>query len=1298
MIPKNSNYSFENNLSFENLSSLLNDLSIMTHPMSKEQKVCIEYPNITLENKNINILLQENKDTKTLNEEFTLNISKNDKYIINPKILFDEFTKDIPYTLEEFKNALRIFISIFNCFNEDIFKWNLSEFNLFNNNNIIQIIEINKEKKNKSKINSEAFMPELYQKHFSVKYDYQNNKMVEVFDNNNGKEDYHVDDFEKDFSDRNSLRNKKNSMEIGDLYCYEKDNVFRNVFFLMNLFNLMNKFNIDELNIDNILRNINKFNSYIINDYKLLLLIFFHLAIQINLFIKKVSVYNFLDIKTLDNNEIKNNTQEKIINNFFPNIYFLDYQGKEIEKDENELKKEKIILLNMAIKLFNIYYLTKINSNLKINIKIFSISYFSEVKSKLFIEENYFNDSNNINYILDLVQNTQFVELFNDDSKKFFSIIIFEMILLPDININNLNNLLELYYPLVLNSDFVSFDTLENDTMNKYPLDNYLTEIVILSWALKSILKIVKFIKKLKFAFTLVFNSFSIALKKDINNKNKINIQDLMIYMGIYHYNEKEMVRYINEENNYYALYKKYKEILKCCGEYKNYNINIRLFKNGIIDKELQYHFISLILNILNNIKLKDKTFYNNISLYESKFINTFKCIFIKIKKQHKTDDNAKKIDIEFNHKANAIFSPRKKGKHNNLGMFGKLNIFKNNKKNDNNINNINTFRDNENLEKNAIKQNNKSHNINNFFKNLTNCSFLTKLESDILIDFFKSIKNYFTDFMFYIDKIHFHKNNSNKNRFIFENTFDSSLSFDPINILRNFNNNKCFIILKEFSYIDLYIYLYDFYENNMEEETDTQKTKVEIYNDIFNKINNLKVKCYKNFIDRKITNSSIVLGKLNFIIHKSFLILNQYFEGNKIFFNNENKIIILDKYTNTDCILDNGHIDIILNNTKGEDCDKNKKELNEEENNFVKFYTTFLYEYDIIKYISEKKLFKVNKLNIIIKRKILQINNGKIQLKKINLKNNKNIKLNEENILEDDIGNNENSSPIKNEEENNINNENSNNNSKQLFYENYNLFKIRELFRYDNSYPLIIFFLQNETEISNFSFLLFAFAEIFLNKTFQELSKDLLIKRIIQFFNNFKNAKFIPIIFNKKYFHYFLQLFNALISKTQKKNSKEITNTQTYNTNKHIFSNIIFYPLNNKDIITSEELNSLINKNIFNSLTKTVSLYQIDNTEDINYNINQIGKMFKLGRIKESLNDLEKKSNKIPFEGNDGIIIYKLEDNKLKALIKKNQKKVKFIGIDEEDRTLNVHIFNSSNSIKAYRLDNNNDENCIVF
>ena len=85
MILKNSTISSEAKLSFEDLSSLLNDLSIMTHPMSKEQKVCIEYPNINIENNNSNIFHEEiNNNDKSLDEEFILNISKDKKYTINP--------------------------------------------------------------------------------------------------------------------------------------------------------------------------------------------------------------------------------------------------------------------------------------------------------------------------------------------------------------------------------------------------------------------------------------------------------------------------------------------------------------------------------------------------------------------------------------------------------------------------------------------------------------------------------------------------------------------------------------------------------------------------------------------------------------------------------------------------------------------------------------------------------------------------------------------------------------------------------------------------------------------------------------------------------------------------------------------------------------------------------------------------------------------------------------------------------------------------------------------------------------
>ena len=222
---------------------------------------------------------------------------------------------------------------------------------------------------------------------------------------------------------------------------------------------------------------------------------------------------------------------------------------------------------------------------------------------------------------------------------------------------------------------------------------------------------------------------------------------------------------------------------------------------------------------------------------------------------------------------------------------------------------------------------------------------------------------------------------------------------------------------------------------------------------------------------------------------------------------------------------------------------------------------------------------------------------------------------------------------------------------------------------------------MENETEISNFAFLLFSFAEIFLNKSSKELTKELLIKRIIQFFNRFRSSKFIPIIFNNKYFQYFLELFNNL--------------------NKVLFENIIFYPINNINLFSSDEINNnILNSIILKTISKKIFIYQIDNNDPINYTINKIGKMFKLSRIGSSLSELEKSSNITPFQGSKIIFICYINSKNLKLLIKKNQKKVKFIGVDDEDRSLNVHVFNYKDTLKKYKLENENDnkENCTIF
>ena len=381
MLQNNNIISLEDKLSFESLSPFLNNLSIMTHPMSKEQKVCIEYPNINIENNNTNIFGENfNNNAQSLNEEFTINISKAKKYTINPQKLFDEFNKNIPYTFEEFKNSLKIFVSIFNNFNEDIFKWNLSDFNLFNDKNILQIFEINSNNNNKNKSYSESFLDELYKKHFSVKYDSEMTEVIEINLNDKENKLNNLDDFDNDDFGKMSIKKENKDLENNDICCYEKDNIFRNIFFLMNLFNLMNKFNLNEYNLDNILKNFSEFNSYIINDFKIILLIFFNLFIQINLYIKKSSVDNFLGIKDNEIIDNKKNIKEKKLNNYFPNIFFIDYQERVMTLDENVLKKEKIILFNIVIKLFFLNHLSKINLNIKINIKILNISYFNNIK------------------------------------------------------------------------------------------------------------------------------------------------------------------------------------------------------------------------------------------------------------------------------------------------------------------------------------------------------------------------------------------------------------------------------------------------------------------------------------------------------------------------------------------------------------------------------------------------------------------------------------------------------------------------------------------------------------------------------------------------------------------------------------------------------------------------------------------------------------------------------------------------------------------------------------------------------
>jgi len=192
-------FSFEHDLNLENLSQALNDIGILSHPLTNEQKVCIEYPNISSESKDINILNNkdenieaENTKENKIKNDFTLILSKTKNFTIDINKLYKKYKKNFSYNEEVFTKSIKIFVSIFNNFNEDIFKYNLEDFNLFNASNKIQFFLIKNVANNN--INVEKELEKLYEEHL--------NKENEI--NNEEKKEEKINDDFDDFEERNT--------------------------------------------------------------------------------------------------------------------------------------------------------------------------------------------------------------------------------------------------------------------------------------------------------------------------------------------------------------------------------------------------------------------------------------------------------------------------------------------------------------------------------------------------------------------------------------------------------------------------------------------------------------------------------------------------------------------------------------------------------------------------------------------------------------------------------------------------------------------------------------------------------------------------------------------------------------------------------------------------------------------------------------------------------------------------------------------------------------------------------------
>ena len=1284
-------FSFENDLNFENLSILLNELGIASHQLTNEQKVCIEYPNISSESKNLDILednlkkleIEGDKDNnKSNNNELTLNLSKNKTYTINVEKLFKKLKNECSYKQEIFTNSLKIFVSIFNNFNEDIFKWNLEDNNLFNSINKIQFFLIKDITNNNININEQLDI--LYKEHLEIDENTNfKNKNNEINQN---------DDFVDDFDDiHHSKNNNEDSFDNNIIENQNEDDIiFRNIYFLTNIFNFMNNFYLNDSNIDNIMRNITLFNSYIINDFKILLFIYFNLCIQINLILSKQTVDNFLGISSNNKNMAtvssisstlgsitktinifsggndKSNNKKKNNNNntYIPSLFFIDYYFLEhtFSKDNsNEDNKEKILLFNFVLKSFIWTYFIRNKISSKIYIKIFNIEQFYYLKENMIIYQNIRNNE----ILYNFVKITSYVNLLNDNlSKEYLLLINTDFQLLNNLKINQIEEFCKIYFPIFINCNMISFD-INNKKENS--LTNFIEELKIINWIFKFYLKIRKY-KLKKYTLTFISNSFSFAIKKNkINKVEELYIKEITLFMDINHIKSIELINHLSDINNFNEMYKLYKSIIKSCNDYTDYDIGIRLYKEDIINKELKYYFAMIILKLQNYIN-GHKDIYKKLVLYENKIINPINCVYLNIKKkllkiknkQNNNKDNLNESEISFKIK-----------EKNEGGVLSKIDILSKLKKNTNDSN----------ADRNDI-------NLNNFYKSLGRLGL--KHEDKIAIyNFIKEDKFYFTEFILFSSKnIIFDKKN---------------LSYDPLNILSHFNNNKCFIIIIDMSFIDLYIYLTDSFEiNYLLKDEDINKKNINknnlFFNAIISNIKVLKFSCKENFESNQ---GHIQLRNINFILNKYTFLQKDFFQDYKSLFGESNNIFILDQYTKINCIFGDNHITLVSNyEEESEDIDnKNEKNIYYEDY-FTAFYSIFLNSYNIIKLINDKKLRKYNKLDIIYNKKILQIKDGNIQIKKICIKEDENSEISkDDNIIinTNEIKENKEDLNIKNEDKvekvnnieeniNNINNEelkekkeNDNSNNKlninkneeknkikEIKYINHNLFKIKELFQYKKSFPLISLMLLKETEISNLSFLFYAFEEIFLSKKNEKETSDGISKKIIKFLIRFKSSKFVPFIFDIKYYNKFLIFFNKIINKkesVQTSSNKETIKNQ-------LFENIVLFPLKeqNNEIINNKVIKELLeNKNIFINLFSKIHIFKFISNK---YSKNQIGKLFKFNRIINSMNEIGKKS-KIIKENNDSILIYEIDEELLNNIIKINKKKIKLIDNENNNKNL---------------------------
>ena len=466
-------------------------------------------------------------------------------------------------------------------------------------------------------------------------------------------------DINSSFHDKNILGlNKKLEqiyVKINKNPAYKGKDVNYKLIAILYLLSMGSTFSID-INIPQITNIMNLFTLYnkiFINDINISLILFLNVIVCINLCIyanKKKSHFKFLsfdntnyinfyhqELKKKGGLEIKSNNTEA--NDDKKNYISLFIFDNDIIKYSGDYFFELLMFQN-CLKIFSIYHLSKNQIKLTVNLNIDTMIETLKTFNDNLIINNINNEQKIININTDKILNNKdsvntsievnnLLLLSKNNINKCFSTFNFNELILKTTNFQNENQIKDInlkYLELIQKTKKLYFqnsistieqveiqnNTVENITDDNSSLNNLSNEFKALDYLLNYYHKNKDAKKYLQFyCFKFIY------FKCSIFRESKKEIQIIFDYSSI---KERILLKYLKDISNILILIEEYEKIINFLNEFKHYNIIFRVCQTNFRSHHLNFFFTMIIKKLVYYV---EENKYNRITIYDSK-LNTY--------------------------------------------------------------------------------------------------------------------------------------------------------------------------------------------------------------------------------------------------------------------------------------------------------------------------------------------------------------------------------------------------------------------------------------------------------------------------------------------------------------------------------------------------------------------------------------------------------------------------------------------------------------------------------------------------